>query len=132
MENTLGIISKRNGHPCKMQKIFKGQSLYCQEFPHGKILSDFLKSDFIKLSKNLKIYNKWFFHKPFWKIHFNSFMTEAVIIQKPLVCGANQWTCFYIITASVMKELKLQEFNLPILCYFQRILQIISKESIET
>ena len=24
----------------------------------------------------------------------------------PLICGANQWTCFYMITASVLKELK--------------------------
>ena len=32
---------------------------------------------------------------------FNSFMTEAVII-----CSANQWTGFYMITASIMKELK--------------------------
>ena len=30
-------------------------------------------------------------------------MTEAVII----ICSANQWTCFYMITASVMKELNL-------------------------
>ena len=35
---------------------------------------------------------------PSW---FNSFMTEAVII-----CSANQWTGFYMITASIMKELK--------------------------
>ena len=33
---------------------------------------------------------------------FNSFMTEAVII-----CSANQWTGFYMITASAMKELSL-------------------------
>ena len=42
-------------------------------------------------------------------------MTEAVIIKKPvsryhketrpLICRANQWTGFYMITASVMKEL---------------------------
>ena len=31
----------------------------------------------------------------------NSFMTEVVII-----CSANQWTGFYMITASVMKELR--------------------------
>ena len=37
----------------------------------------------------------------------NSFMTEAAIIQKP-VGGVNQWTGFYMITASVMKELKLK------------------------
>ena len=24
----------------------------------------------------------------------------------PLICGANQWTCFYMITASIMKGLK--------------------------
>ena len=33
---------------------------------------------------------------------FNSFMTETVII-----CSANQWTGFYMITASAMKELSL-------------------------
>ena len=32
---------------------------------------------------------------------FNPFMTEAVII-----CSTNQWTGFYMITASIMKELK--------------------------
>ena len=38
---------------------------------------------------------------------FNSFMTEAVIIKK-----SNQWTGFYMITASVMKELnaKMEDF----------------------
>ena len=34
-------------------------------------------------------------------------MTEAVIIQKPVHSGANQRTGFYIIMASVMKELSL-------------------------
>ena len=33
---------------------------------------------------------------------FKSFMTEAVIIKK-----ANQWAGFYMITASIMKELSL-------------------------
>ena len=32
--------------------------------------------------------------------NINSFMTEAVII-----CSANQWTGFYMITVPVMKEL---------------------------
>ena len=38
----------------------------------------------------------------------NSFMTEAVIIieTSPLIFRANQWTGFYMITPSVMKELK--------------------------
>ena len=37
---------------------------------------------------------------------FNSFMTETVIIEtSPLIWGENQWTSFYMITASVMKEL---------------------------
>ena len=36
-----------------------------------------------------------------WKINF--FMTEAVIIYKPV--STNQWSGFYMITASVMKEL---------------------------
>ena len=37
----------------------------------------------------------------------NSFMTEIPIIQKPVhrFCKANQWTCFYIIETSIMKEL---------------------------
>ena len=42
-------------------------------------------------------------------LNLNSFMTGAVIIQKPvrksLNGSANQWTGFYMITASVMKEL---------------------------
>ena len=41
-----------------------------------------------------------------YKVLFNSFMLEAVIIQKPNQPGANQWTGFYMITASVMKRLK--------------------------
>ena len=40
-----------------------------------------------------------------WSVHYekalNSFMTKAVII-----CRANQWTGFYMITASVVKDLK--------------------------
>ena len=37
----------------------------------------------------------------------NSFMTGTVIIieTSPLICRANQWTSFYMITASVMKDL---------------------------
>ena len=35
---------------------------------------------------------------------FNSFMTEAVMTEA-VICSANQWTGFYIITATVMKEL---------------------------
>ena len=37
----------------------------------------------------------------------NSFMTEAVnqIETSPLICWANRWTGFYMITASVVKEL---------------------------
>ena len=39
---------------------------------------------------------------------FNSFMTDSryCIETSPLICSANQWTSFYMITASVMKELK--------------------------
>ena len=29
----------------------------------------------------------------------------------PLICRANQWTGFYMITAPVMKELKIADFN---------------------
>ena len=32
MENTLGIISKRSGLPCKMQKIFKGSHYTVKNF----------------------------------------------------------------------------------------------------
>ena len=38
--------------------------------------------------------------------YFNSFMTEAVIVSKPV-----QWTGFYMITPSVMKELKKQQIS---------------------
>ena len=42
-------------------------------------------------------------------ISFNSFMTEAVIIKKPVHWFApqNQWTGFYMTTASVMKEFRI-------------------------
>ena len=34
-------------------------------------------------------------------------MTEAVIREtSPLICRANQWTGFFMITASIIKELK--------------------------
>ena len=42
---------------------------------------------------------------------FNSFMTETVI------CSANQWTGLYMITASVMKELKVR--HLRFVCVLQ-------------
>ena len=35
-------------------------------------------------------------------------MTEAFIIQKPVDWFANQWTGFYMVTVSVMKELKVE------------------------
>ena len=42
-----------------------------------------------------------------WAV-LNSFMTEAVVIIEttPLTCSENQWTGFYMIMASIMKELK--------------------------
>ena len=44
--------------------------------------------------------------------NINSFMMEAVIIQKPVqVCRANQWTSFYMITTSVMKTLASSQGN---------------------
>ena len=46
------------------------------------------------------------------QISLNSFMTEAVIIWKPVHRFANQWTGFYMITASVMKELNFKIPNL--------------------
>ena len=45
-------VSKENGFWCKMRKVFKGQPLYSQKFPHGKILSD--KWNFVR---SLKIYH---------------------------------------------------------------------------
>ena len=41
------------------------------------------------------------------KCAINSFMTETVITVEtsPLICSANQWTGFYMITTSVMNEL---------------------------
>ena len=38
-------------------------------------------------------------------ILINPFMTEADIIQKPVHLFAEQWTGFYMISASVMKGL---------------------------
>ena len=35
----------------------------------------------------------------------------SYIETSPLICRANQWTCFYIITASVLKELNSEEPN---------------------
>ena len=39
---------------------------------------------------------------------FNPFMTEADIIQKPV---QNQWTGFYMISASVMKGLTMYQIS---------------------
>ena len=37
---------------------------------------------------------------------FNSFMTEVTNVEtSPLICRANQWTGFYMIGTSIMKEL---------------------------
>ena len=46
------------------------------------------------------------------EILFNSFMTRGRyhIETSPLICSANQWTGFYMITASVMKELNKNNF----------------------
>ena len=40
---------------------------------------------------------------------FNSFMTEVPIIieTSPFICSANQWTDFYMVGTSVIKELNL-------------------------
>ena len=38
---------------------------------------------------------------------YNSFMTQVPVIEtSPVICSANQWTGFYMIVNSVMKELK--------------------------
>ena len=38
---------------------------------------------------------------------YSSFMTQVPVIEtSPVICGANQWTGFYMIGNSVMKELK--------------------------
>ena len=44
---------------------------------------------------------------------FNSFMMgdRYHIETSPMICAAHQWTGFYVITASVMKELKKQNVN---------------------
>ena len=46
----------------------------------------------------------------FFQLHekLNSFMAEVFVTWKlsPLICTANQWTVFYMIGTSVMKELK--------------------------
>ena len=41
-------------------------------------------------------------------LYINPFMTEGCyhIENSPLICSANQWTGFYLITVSVMKGLK--------------------------
>ena len=53
--------------------------------------------------------------KTFWKLILfllNSFMMEAPyhIETSPLICSANQWTGFYMIGPSVMKELKAAQY----------------------
>ena len=40
----------------------------------------------------------------------------------PLICRANQWTGFYIITASVMKELTAVNITMGLLRKFQQVL----------
>ena len=43
---------------------------------------------------------------------FNSFMTGRHHIQtSPLICSGNQWIGFYMITASIMKELRRDTTN---------------------
>ena len=68
----------------------------------NRVTHHLIKNDFwFKISEyeENQCYPKTFLEK-----YFNSFMTEVVIIQKPV--SANQWTGFYMVTASVMKELK--------------------------
>ena len=44
-------------------------------------------------------------------MYFNSFLRGLYHIEtSPLICSANQWTGFYMITASVMKELREESF----------------------
>ena len=64
----------------------------------------------------------------------NSFMTEAVIIYKPvpqISCSANQWTGFYMITASVMKELMEKHYQFISICLFHTDQMLIFTKSFE-
>ena len=73
------------------------------------------------------------FQKQHWLIHanqfrtsssFSSFMTKTVIIHKPVYwCSAKQWTGFYMITASAMKELNewMNEWMIKISVYKTKI-----------
>ena len=36
-----------------------------------------------------------------------SYRNQSIDLRSPLICGANQWTGFYMITASVLKGLTL-------------------------
>ena len=60
----------------------------------------------------------------------NSFKTDVPIIQTdvPIIssCSANQWTGFYMIEASVMKELI--ESNKSISCYYSSFELLIPVE----
>ena len=54
-----------------------------------------------------------YFSVSFFSIQFNSFMTGRYHIETtPLIWRANQWTGFYMITASVMKELNSIYFDI--------------------
>ena len=85
-------------------------------FPNYYILLHFITSRFIWATHGMRI-NFIFtalgsMHADVFLDLFNSFMTVAVIIEtRPLICSANQWTGFYMITASVMKELNFLSVN---------------------
>ena len=54
------------------------------------------------------------FAKVFVRVIINSFMAEVPpyhIETSPLICSANEWTGFYMIRTSVMKELTLSFQN---------------------
>ena len=93
--------------------LLKARSIFQLSF---KIIVQFLNfsnmltickfQEYLDNSRKLISRNKEF---KFWHLQnfINSFMMDAGIIEiSPLICRANQWTCFYMITASIMKELK--------------------------
>ena len=53
-----------------------------------------------------------FTEKKYSSAHVSLFLFQIIIRSKSMDCGANQWTAFYIITASFMKGLKIHILHL--------------------
>ena len=45
------------------------------------------------------------------KFFIKGFMAKVPIIKKPVLCSSNQWTGFYMVGSSVMKELRVSSAN---------------------